>query len=134
MAFTYDTATELGKLRLAIGDTVSGSGPRPAAGNYTDAELNVFLTPITAAGYTYGKAVPQVLRILAAEWARQANITIGEYSAQYGAVAQSYRDQAAEWEKMTDTTGALVTGGGITMGTMSLTNQVYTVLSDGSVV
>lgn len=134
MAFTYDVTTELGKLRLAIGDTTSGSGPRPASGNYADAELNVFLAPVTAAGNTYGKAVPQVLRLLANEWARQANISIGEYSAQYGAIAQAYRDQAREWEKMTDTTGALVTGGGITTGTLSLTNQVYEVLSDGSVI
>lgn len=133
MAFTYDISTDLGKLRLAVGDTVSGSGPRPASGNYSDAELNVYLAAITAAGYSYGKAVPQVFRLLAGEWAKQANISIGEYSAQYGAVAQAYRDQAAEWDAMLTATGT-VAAGGIVMGTVTLSNQVYTVQSDGSVI
>ena len=43
MAFTYDVSSSLGQLRLAIGDTVSGAGPRPNGANYSDAELNVFL-------------------------------------------------------------------------------------------
>ena len=126
MAFTYDVSTSLGQLRLAIGDTVSGAGPRPNAANYTDAELGVFLTPTIAAGYGYGRAVPQVLRLLANEWTNQANISIGEYSAQYGQVAAGYRASAAEWEKVIDTTGAAVSGG-ITVGTMTLANRVYTV-------
>ena len=55
MAFTYDVSSSLGQLRLAIGDTVSGAGPRPNGANYSDAELNVFLSPIVAAGYGYGR-------------------------------------------------------------------------------
>ena len=132
MAFTYDVSTSLGQLRLAIGDTVSGTGPRPAGANYTDAELGVFLTPTIAAGYGYGRAVPQVLRLLANEWTNQANISIGEYSAQYGQVAAGYRASAAEWEKVIDTTGAAVSGG-IVVGTMTLANRVYTVNTDGTV-
>ena len=132
MAFTYDVSTSLGQLRLAIGDTVSGAGPRPNAANYTDAELGVFLTPTLAAGYGYGRAVPQVLRLLATEWTHQANISIGEYSAQYGQVAAGYRASAAEWEKVIDTTGAAVSGG-ITVGNMTLANRVYTLNTNGTV-
>ncbi|MBK9003490.1 MAG: hypothetical protein IPM41_06395 [Sphingomonadales bacterium] len=50
MAFTYNLSTDLGKTRLAIGDTVNGSGPRPAGTNYSDEEINVYLTPVIAAG------------------------------------------------------------------------------------
>ena len=130
MAFTYDVSTSLGQLRLAIGDTVSGTGPRPAGANYTDAELNVFLAPVIAAGYTYGRAVSQVLRLLATEWTNQANISIGEYSAQYGQIAANYRAAAADLA--IDSTGAGVTGG-ITVGTMTLSNQVYTLNTNGTV-
>ena len=132
MAFTYDVSTSLGQLRLAIGDTVSGAGPRPNAANYTDAELNVFLAPVIAAGYTYGRAVSQVLRLLATEWTNQANISIGEYSAQYGQIAANYRAAAAAADLAIDNTGAGVTGG-ITVGTMTLSNQVYTVNTNGTV-
>lgn len=43
MAFTYDTTTDIGKIRLKIGDTVDGDGVKPAGGNFTDAEIQVFL-------------------------------------------------------------------------------------------
>lgn len=125
MAFTYDVSTSLGQLRLAIGDTVNGAGPRPNGTNYSDAELGVFLTPVLAAGYTYGRAVPQLLRLLANEWSNKANIAIGEYSVQYAAVAANLRTAASVWETTIDTTGAEVTGG-ITMGTMTFVNRVYT--------
>lgn len=132
MAFTYSLSTNLGKTRLAIGDTVSGSGPRPAGTNYSDEEINVFLTPAIAAGYTYGRAVSQMFRILASEWTNQANISIGEYSAQYSSVADNYRKAANEWERMTDATGAQVTGG-IGTGKLILSNSVYEVTDAGVV-
>ena len=124
MAFTYSLSTDLGKVRLAIGDTVSGSGPRPSGANYSDAEINVFLTPVIAAGYTYGRAVAQLFRVLAGEWAGKASVSIGDYSVQYAAVADNYRKAAAEWERMTDATGAVVAGG-ISTGRMILSNGVY---------
>ena len=132
MAFSYDISTPLGQLRLAIADTVPGAGPRPAGANYSDAELNVFLTPVLAAGYTYGRAVPSALRLLANEWSGQANIAVPEYSAQYGAIAENYRKAAADWERITDATGAGVAGG-ITVGTLTLTNRVWTVNTSGTV-
>lgn len=130
MAFTYSLSTDLGKTRLAIGDTVNGSGPRPAGTNYSDEEINVFLTPAIAAGYTYGRAVAQMFRVLANEWSGQANISIGEYSAQYAAVADNYRKAANEWERITDATGAQVAGG-ISSGSLILSNSVYDVTDTG---
>ena len=132
MAFTYDVSTSLGQLRLAIGDTKLNEGPRPDGANYSDAELGVFLTPVIAAGYAYGRAVPQMLRLLAVEWSNRASVTIGEFSANYVAVAEAYRKQAAAWEATIDTGGAPVSGG-ITVGTMTLANRVYTFNETGTV-
>lgn len=132
MAFTYNLSTNLGKVRLAIGDTVNGSGPRPNGANYSDEEINVYLSPVIAAGYGYGRAVVQLLRLLANEWAGKANVSIGDYSAQYAAVADNYRRAAAEWERMTDAAGAL-TAGGISTGGVALTNSVYTITDAGAV-
>ena len=130
MAFTYSLSTDLGKVRLAIGDTVSGSGPRPSGANYSDAEINVFLRPVIAAGYTYGRAVAQLFRLLAGEWAGKASVSIGDYSVQYAAVADNYRKAANEWERMTDASGAVVAGG-ISTGSMILSNSVYEVTDAG---
>jgi len=130
MAFTYSLSTDLGKVRLAIGDTVSGSGPRPSGANYSDAEINVFLRPVIAAGYAYGRAVAQLFRLLAGEWAGKASVSIGDYSVQYAAVADNYRKAANEWERMTDASGAVVAGG-ISTGSMILSNSVYSVTDAG---
>ena len=130
MAFTYSLSTDLGKVRLAIGDTVSGSGPRPSGANYSDAEINVFLRPVIAAGYAYGRAVAQLFRLLAGEWAGKASVSIGDYSVQYAAVADNYRKAAAEWERMTDASGVQVAGG-ISTGSMILSNSVYDVTDAG---
>lgn len=132
MAFTYRLSTDLGKTRLAIGDTINGAGPRVNGLNFSDEEINVYLTPAIAAGNSYGRAVSQLLRLLAAEWAGKANISIGEYKVEYNNVAANYRAAAAEWDRMTDASGAQVAGG-ITSGVMTLSNSVYTV-TDGGVI
>ena len=132
MAFTYSLSTDLGKVRLAIGDTVNGTGPRPNGANFSDEEINVYLTPALAAGNSYGRAVSQLLRLLANEWTSKASISIGEYRVDYNNVAANYRTAAAEWERMTDASGAQ-TAGGIAVGVMTLSNSVYTV-TDGGVI
>ena len=131
MAFTYRLSTDLGKTRLAIGDTTNGGGPRPDGANFSDEEINVYLTPVIAAGYSYGRAVSQLLRLLANEWAGKASISIGEYRVDYNTIAANYRAAAAEWERMTDASGAQTAG--IAVGVMTLSNSVYTV-TDGGVI
>ena len=126
MAFTYNVTTALGQLRLEIGDTVSGAGPRPDGTNYSDEELNVLLSPIIAAGGGYGLGVARMLRRLGSEYSHDADVTIGEFSMRYAAVAENYRKQAAAWEMGVDTSGGSVSGG-ITVGTMTLANRVWTI-------
>ena len=131
MAFTYRLSTPLGQTRLAIGDTINGAGPRVNGLNFSDEEINVYLTPATDAGYSYGRAVSQLLRLLANEWAGKASIAIGEYKVEYANVAANYRAAAAEWERMTDASGAQTAG--IAVGVMTLANSVYSVTESGVV-
>jgi len=46
MAFTYagDLGTDRDKVRFYINDRVSGSGPRPSDGNFTDDEISGLIT------------------------------------------------------------------------------------------
>lgn len=94
--------TDVGKLRLAIGDTDPMAGARPGGANYSDSELS---TMITAAG-GWAKAVPLMLRSLAAEYNRTAQtaFTAGAEDSAKSAVATAaeYRAQAAAWEKRVD--------------------------------
>lgn len=66
--FTTDLDTDTGKVRLNIGDTNYGSGPRPGNHNYTDRQIEYFLTESN----TVTGACIHALFTLSAEWARYA--------------------------------------------------------------
>ena len=110
MAFTYSStslSTDLAKVRLAIGDTTSGAGPRPDGSNFTDEELNVFITEALAAGGTWRNAVPLVLRVLANQYAAAAKSTKdAEISEDLTQTAAALRAQADAYEATITTTGA----------------------------
>jgi hypothetical protein len=104
MSFTYDAeslSTDLARVRLAIGDTTDvrftpSAGVRPDGSNFSDEELAVY---ISAAG-SWQKAVPQVLRALANQWAAHARRKDydGHIVEDMTRVAAELRAQAAEWE------------------------------------
>lgn len=68
MAFTYDLTTDTGKLRLEVGDTTEDSGPRPGGTNFSDAEMEHFLSEEG----TVGRAAARCCEVLATEWSRKA--------------------------------------------------------------
>lgn len=77
MSFTYSVSTDLGKLRLAIGDVTQSSGILPGGGNFSDDEAN---TAITLCG-SWQLAAPFLLRAAAAQWGvKAASLSIGDYS------------------------------------------------------
>jgi hypothetical protein len=91
MAFTYDLDTDSGELRLAIGDTVEDTGPRPNGRNFSDAEITYFL----GAG-SVSRASVQAFDALAAEWSAYAgNSRLGP-TAQASAQAKAYSERATE--------------------------------------
>jgi hypothetical protein len=63
VAFTYDVATDRGKVRLGLGDT------KESTGIFTDAEIDHFLTT----GGTVAKAIEYGLRMLMAAHAARGD-------------------------------------------------------------
>lgn len=92
MTFTYVLSTDIGKIRLELGDTsaTAGAGVKPDGTNLTDEEIQVWLTregavmPAAAAG----------CEALARMWARVANITVGPRREDLGQVAKAWTEQA----------------------------------------
>lgn len=98
MSFTYDLASVtpsvvlISRVRLKVGDTRTGDGPRRDGTNVTDEEITLYLSDnaddVTAAAI-------QACEDLAADWLPVANTTIGDYSRQAGDRYQYWKDKAA---------------------------------------
>ncbi len=96
MSFTYTVGTNLGRLRSAIGDTASGSGPLPGSTtNFTDDELN----DLIAIEGTWQKAVAGACEVLANRWATSPNFSADGLSVSRSDIARMWQSQAAEWRK-----------------------------------
>ena len=65
MAFTYDIATDRGQVRLSLGDYTENKGPRPRKNNFSDAEIDYFLTTQSNG---INRSVAKGLNILGNEW------------------------------------------------------------------
>ena len=83
-SFTYKgPVDDPGKLRLEIGDTISGNGPRPQSKNYSNSEISYFLD-----GRTFHEANIKALQTLATEWASYAgSVKVGDVSEAFGQAA-----------------------------------------------
>ncbi len=102
MAFTYDLSADgdvlvISKIRLQIGDTKEGSGPRPDGSNFSDEEL---LELHSDEGAHVKRAAAAALEVLANEWSAHAgNHKLGPESetflqaAEYRLQAQRLRDR-----------------------------------------
>lgn len=97
MAFTYvgTLATDLDRVRFSLGDTVSGAGPRPADGNFTDAEI----AGLIALEGSWQRAVGAGFERLAAEWTRYPNFSTDGLRVDRSDIAAGYKAQAAKWRK-----------------------------------
>ena len=108
MAVTYSDSltTDLSRVRFSIGDVTSGAGPKPADGNFTDAEITGL---ITIEG-TWQRAVAACFETLASLWAKQVTFASGEQSASLSHVAQQFRESAASWRSRFGATGSTSSG------------------------
>lgn len=98
MAFTYDDTltTDLAKVRFHLGDTVSGTGPKPGDGNFTDAELGGL---VTMSG-SWQRAVYAALMSLASQWRRYPTFrTESGFALNNTDIAKGYHDQAIDWAR-----------------------------------
>lgn len=91
MTFTYTLTTDIGKLRLKLGDHTSGAGLRPDGTNFTDEELQVWLTE----GGSVDFALLLACETLAREWSSSADLGVGS-------VRESASQVAAAWTERAD--------------------------------
>lgn len=112
MTFTYSDGadTDLNRVRERLGDTVSGAGPRPADGNFTDAQI----TRLIADEGSWQRAVAAGFERLATEWTRFPTFKADGLALNRSDIAEGYRKQAADWRKRYGTTSPVYVAGQIT--------------------
>lgn len=86
-------STDLDRVRFYLQDTVAGAGPKPADGNFTDAEI----TALIATEGTWQLAVAGGFETLASAWRRYPNFTADGLTLNRTAIADGYAKQASEW-------------------------------------
>ena len=87
MAFTYDVTSDLGKVRLEIGDRVSGKGVRPDNSNFSDEEITEMLTVLSN---DVQATAARLLAVLSREWALVSDITLGPRREKFSDVSKQY--------------------------------------------
>lgn len=116
MTITYDLSSSdedslnISKVRLEIGDKVSGSGPLPQGENFTDAEIALFLDEEND---SIKLAAARCCDVLAREWAIIVNTTSGPLRQEFGTVANNWKEQAKE---LRDQAGGSTPGFGVSSG------------------
>lgn len=91
MAFTYDLATDIGKLRLNLGDKTANKGPLPDQSNFSDEELQSLLTQEG----NVMRAVAAACEVLATIWSAVSDSqSSGDQSESFGQAGR-FRDRAA---------------------------------------
>jgi hypothetical protein len=95
MTFSSDLTTDIGKVRLELGDTVSGSGVRPGGINFTDEEIAAILAEET----TINPTLVRLMNILSREWAVVVDITLGPRKEAFSQVSKRYAALADQLRK-----------------------------------
>lgn len=97
MAFTYDLGSanagllNISKVRLEIGDTVSGVGVRPDGSNLSNEEIQTWLT---AEGDDVMLAAARACDALARMWSTVGNEKVGPLSISLSQVSERFEKQA----------------------------------------
>jgi hypothetical protein len=97
MTFTYvgDLSTDLDQMRFHIQDTVSGSGPKPSSGNFTDEEIN----GVNGIEGSVDRTVAVLLDTLAVVWTQYNDVRIGGRDEKLAAIAEGFAKRAKLWRK-----------------------------------
>ena len=106
MAFSYDDTmpANLDRVRFHLQDTVEGKGPKPANGNFSNAEIEELI----ASEDTWRLAVAAGVEVLASAWSEKMSFSVvngsftrSDASKQYLAMAKDWRDKYGTSEEMT---------------------------------
>lgn len=90
MSFTYFLQTDIGKMRLELGDTTPGVGITPTGANLTDEELQIWLDREG----DLMRGVAAACEALSRAWTASATITVGPRTEAYGALAEQWANRA----------------------------------------
>lgn len=105
MTTTYSLATDIGKVRLEIGDWdfSGGKGVRPGGLSLSDEEIQVWLTAETGADNPVLRAAVRACEALARAWAPAHDITSGPESEAFSQTSQAWGERAKELRARLDT-------------------------------
>lgn len=95
MSFTYDLTTDIGKIRMELGDETFGSGVKPDNSNFSDEEIQVILD---REGVLM-RAVAGLCENLANRWNNVADTQVGSRRVSLGQVSQKWSGRAAALRK-----------------------------------
>lgn len=90
MSFSYDLSTDVGIVRLELGDTTEGKGVRPDDGNLSDEELTYW---VGREGHVM-RAVAAACEALARMWSSYTTISIGPHSETLSLIQGNWADRA----------------------------------------
>lgn len=91
MAITTVLTSDIGQVRLEIGDTdeTTGQGVKPDGTNFTDTEVQWFLDQEGSVRLAAAKAC----EVLSRHWSKVANIQIGSRKEEFARIAESWASQ-----------------------------------------
>ena len=96
MTWTYDIDTNVGKVRLQIGDDTEDSGVRPDGSNFSDEELQTFLDREGSVM----RATAGLCETLALQYARMADLRVGPRSESLSQIGKGYERRAGLLRQM----------------------------------
>lgn len=116
MTFTYSLSSNIGKVRLLLGDTTDNSGPRPDGSNFEDDELDFFLE---LEGESVDLATARACEVLATQWAAVADLTVGPRKESLSQIAVRFAERARELRS------TVVVPGYVSMGFAQVSDGTY---------
>lgn len=126
--FTYsESDSNLDRVRRRINDTVKDAGPLPNDANFTDSEIEQFLSGEGTRPGQWQRAVAAALEALAAAWIRYPSFQADGINLSRSHIARNYSEEARELRKrfgygdgmMVDTKGVIRVDGYNTDDTVS---------------
>ena len=109
MAFTYDAtlASDRGRVRFYLQDTLASDGPKPADVNFLDSEIDGLI----AAEGSWQRAVAAGLEVLAAAWRKYPSYKSDDLSMSSSDIADGYAEDAKVWRDNFGSAGSASTAG-----------------------
>lgn len=95
MTFSYSTdlLTDKDRVRFYIGDTTSGSGPKPSGGNYSDEEI----ASLFEVEGSWQQVVAALFENLSTLYAGYVDTKVGSRDEKLSQLADNYAKQATQW-------------------------------------